>query len=192
VPVRGHGTRRKKDKGIEVSRLVKFAAVLAGYFAALLAAFAAVYFRQLRTQADSVQASSGMYAFGESLVFLGVFGIAALLPTGLWLCFLRPFQKFWGAFSIASLALALTGPVAGYVMNLASTPPSSGHLGVMTGLLALLRMFGAPLLAVAFVISAAIAPTVRSRWTLIGAALIECGVSTPALLYWFASHGILR
>jgi hypothetical protein len=75
-----------------MNRLVKFGVVLAGYVTSVLAACAAVDFRQPHTQGEHVQASAGMYAFGDALLFLAVFGVAALFPTGLALHFLRPFR----------------------------------------------------------------------------------------------------
>jgi hypothetical protein len=58
-----------------MNRLVKFGVVLAGYVTSVLAACAAVDFRQLHTQGEHVQASAGMYAFGDALLFLVVFGV---------------------------------------------------------------------------------------------------------------------
>jgi len=36
-----------------------------------------------------------MYAFGDSVLFLGVLGVAAIPATGTALFFLRPRQGFW-------------------------------------------------------------------------------------------------
>ena len=66
-----------------MNRFVKFGIVVAGYVAAGLAATATLEIRLLNTQGPDVQASAGMYAFGDLLLFLGVFGFAALFPTGL-------------------------------------------------------------------------------------------------------------
>ena len=49
---------------------------------------------QLLTNNTVTRASSGMYAFADLLLFLGVFGMLALLPTALALYFLiRSFRK---------------------------------------------------------------------------------------------------
>ncbi|MBI5248978.1 MAG: hypothetical protein HY912_05735 [Desulfomonile tiedjei] len=99
-------------------------AVLAGYLTAFLLASGAVHYQQLQTLGDpQAQASSGMYAFGDAILFMFVFGVVALFPTGLALYFLRPFRSFWTALSIASLALAVTGMVAASVIALASSQP---------------------------------------------------------------------
>ena len=68
--------------------------VFGGYMVACLGAIAAVYVYQLFTQTPAARASSGMYAFGDFLLFIGAFGILALFPTGLALYFLlRSFRK---------------------------------------------------------------------------------------------------
>jgi hypothetical protein len=75
-----------------VSRLAKLGLVIGGYVAACLVASAVVYIWQLSTQNASAQASAGMYAGGDLLLFIGVFGVLAFIPTGLAVYFL--FRKF--------------------------------------------------------------------------------------------------
>ena len=53
-----------------------------------------------------------MYDFGDSLLFLGVFGVAAVPATSAGLFFLRPCRSFWLALSVVALGLALTGVAA--------------------------------------------------------------------------------
>ena len=89
--------------------LVKCGAVLAGYIIAWVAASTAVAIRVADTQGPDAQASAGMYAFGDLILFLGVFGILELFPTGLALYFLRRFERFWTVFSAAVLAFSVTG-----------------------------------------------------------------------------------
>jgi len=76
----------------KMSRLAKLGLVIGGYVAACLIASAVVYVWQLSTQNASAQASAGMYAGGDLLLFIGVFGVFALIPTGLAVYFL--FGKF--------------------------------------------------------------------------------------------------
>ncbi len=70
--------------------LIKIVLVVAGYVAALLLASAAVAIRIADTSGPDAQASAGMYAFGDGLLFIAVFTTVALFPTGLALWFLRP------------------------------------------------------------------------------------------------------
>ena len=72
----------------KMSRLAKFGLVIGGYVAACLVAYGAVYINDLFMDPAVLQASSGMSAFGDLILFVGVFGILALFPTGLMLYFL--------------------------------------------------------------------------------------------------------
>jgi hypothetical protein len=76
----------------KMGRLAKSGIVIGGYVAACLIAGAVAYVWQLFTQDASAQASAGMYAFGDFILFTGVFSILALFPTGLAVYFL--FRKF--------------------------------------------------------------------------------------------------
>ena len=66
---------------------IKVSLVAAGYVVAALIAEMAVSAHVARTVADS-RGSDGMYAFGDLLLFVLVFGAAALAPTGLAVYFL--------------------------------------------------------------------------------------------------------
>jgi hypothetical protein len=72
----------------KVSGLTKLGLVIGGYVGACLITSAVVYIWQLSTQDAAAQASAGMYAGGDLLLFIGVFGVLALFPTGLALYFL--------------------------------------------------------------------------------------------------------
>ena len=76
----------------KMSRLAKLGLVLGGYVVACLAAYGAVYINDLFMDPAVLQASSGMSAFGDLILFGSVFGVLALVPTGLALYFL--FRKF--------------------------------------------------------------------------------------------------
>ena len=74
-----------------MSKLAKLGLIVGGYMLACLTAGGVVY--QLFTQNASAQASGGMYAFGDLLLFISVFGILALFPTALALYFLLRLMK---------------------------------------------------------------------------------------------------
>ena len=61
----------------KMNRLTKLGLVIGGYVAACLIASGAVYVYQRLTQDAAAQASAGMYAFGDLILFLGVFGVVA-------------------------------------------------------------------------------------------------------------------
>ena len=71
-----------------MSRLTKFALVFVGYILACLAASGVLSMYQRLTQNPAAQASAGMYAFGDLLLFLGAFGLLMIVPTGLAIYFL--------------------------------------------------------------------------------------------------------
>jgi hypothetical protein len=71
-----------------VSRLAKFGLVIGGYVAACLIASGAVYVNGLFTQNAAAQASAGMFAFGDLVLFIVLLSVLALIPTGLAVYFL--------------------------------------------------------------------------------------------------------
>jgi len=76
-----------------MSKLATLSLVIGGYIVACLLAGGAVYVYQLFTQSPAAQASAGMYAFGDLLLFIVLFGVLALLPTGVALYFLLRSSK---------------------------------------------------------------------------------------------------
>ncbi len=71
-----------------MSKLTKLGLVIGGYVLACLAAGVSVYLHELLTQNAAAQASAGMYAFGDLVLFIGVAGFLMLFPTALALYFL--------------------------------------------------------------------------------------------------------
>lgn len=68
--------------------VLKITIVAGGYLLALLAAFAAVALHSAVTGESGAQNSGGMSAFGDLVLFVAVFGVVALVPTGAGLFFL--------------------------------------------------------------------------------------------------------
>lgn len=87
---------------------VQFGLVATGYAAALAVALAVVAMRVAETSGPVAQASSGMYAFGDLLTFVAVFGAGALVPTGLGLYFLRRTRYFWPVIGALGLGIVLS------------------------------------------------------------------------------------
>ncbi len=107
--------------------IFKIALVAGGYVAAFLMASAVVAIRVANTSGPDAQASSGMYAFGDAVLFVAVFGVAALVPTGAALFFLRPYRRVWTALSASGLAVAVTGIAAAvlFALGRSATPRPS-------------------------------------------------------------------
>jgi hypothetical protein len=166
--------------------------VLGGYAAAFLLGAGAVGLRLLLTaHSPDAQASSGMYAFGDSVVFVFVFGIAALVPTGLALYFLRAVRRFWTVSSIGALALAATGVAASALFwTTRSQPPAQSLLGLAAAL-SLERVIVAPVVTAAFLVCAGFAPATGARRAFALAAVCEGGAAAPWFV-WVAYHVLAR
>ena len=119
-----------------------------------------------------------MFDFGDSLLFLGVFGLAAVLPTGAALFLLRPYPRFWRVLSIAAMVMAATAAVA-FVVMLAWRGAGGRSVASAWAAVASLRILIAPLFALAFAVSTVFAPNRNPRLALLAAtameALLFCG-----------------
>jgi len=119
-----------------------------------------------------------MFAFGDDLLFLGVFGIAAVVPSGAALFFLRPYRTFWLGLSVAALVVAGTAAAAFVVVLRGVGAHPVAHTW---SALASLRILITPLFALAFFLSAVVAPSRRPRLALLVATTIEALV----FMGWF-------
>jgi hypothetical protein len=159
--------------------------VIGGYAVAGFVACAAIDIRLLHHSAQA-QDAPGMYAWGDLLLFLQVFGIGALIPTWLALYFLRPVGKFWTVFSVAALPFAATGLCAALVVALLCHQPDPSLWRSMVVAIGELREMVSPACAVIFLLATFTAPARWSRWALLGATVIEVPVGICSFVYWFA------
>jgi hypothetical protein len=160
--------------------------VVGGYAVAILLAFSLVSIYINQTGGPARDASAGMYAFGDALLFIAVFGVVSIIPTGLALVFLRQSRTFWVGLSVVALVVASTSLAAVAVVLLA---PREGALSTSLSawaLLAVPRILVSPFLAASFGLSALIAPEARFRWYLLGAAGFEGVSSVYGFFHWFA------
>ena len=167
---------------MRMTPVAKVAVVAAGYVLALLAAGAAVAVNG--AYIPEPQASGGMQAFGDLLLFIGVFGVLGLVPTGAALFFLRDSHRFWTLLASAGLALALTGVAAATLYVLGSRPGASPAM-VHWAAFSVLRILVSPLLAGALLLAAVLARYPLPRRALAGATLLEAAVSAYAGVSWF-------
>ena len=158
--------------------------VAAGYAGAFLLASAATAVRMAMTSGPEAQASSGMYAFGDSVVFVAVFGLAALLPTAVGLYFLRPYRMFWQALGVLALFVAATGVSAVALFELERQFPGPSVLVIM-GAVSVLRILVAPLIAITFMVCGLLSPHRMPRLMLLGAAAAEALVACYGVIVWF-------
>jgi len=162
--------------------LFKVGVVAIGYVAAILIASAAVAIRMAFTSGPDAQASSGMYAFGDALLFVFVFGIIALVPSAAALFFLRPYRHFWALLSAAGLAVAVTGITAAALFEVSRHAPSPF---ATWDALSVLRILVASLLAFTFLVCAVISPQRSHRFALLFATVVEAAVSAYGGFVWF-------
>lgn len=161
----------------------KVALVVAGYVGAVTIAIAVVYIYVLATDGPERQASDGMYAFGDSLVFLAALGVASLPATGTALVFLRGCRFFWLALSAAGAAWAAAGGLALFALLAAPAAAPGSWLRVLGGL-SPLRALVAPLFALVFFLAGVVAPMRGPRITLLGVAAMEAAAFGLSVLQW--------
>lgn len=159
----------------------KFGFVSLGFAAAIAAACLAVTIREYYTDGPEAQASSGMYAAGDAMLGVAVFGILAIAPTALALYWLRPVPAFWTVLTWSAVLYALTG-IGALGLRFAST---SGSLGGWMALLSILRIAIMPVGALTLLTCAVFAPKPRHRWTLTATFLIEAGIFAGIVLMKF-------
>ena len=165
--------------------LAKAGIVIGGYAVAILLAICAVALHVKLTSGPEGDASSGMYACGDALLFVAVFGIVSTIPTGLAFVFLRQCRSFWVACSVVALFVASTS-LATVVLNVLAPRVTLGAFLNAWETLAFPRIFLSPFLAASFSLSALIAPEARYRWYLFGAACMEGVSSVYGFFHWFA------
>jgi len=162
---------------------LKIVAVAGGYVAAFLVASGVVAVRVAYTSGPDAQASSGVYAFGDAVLFAAVFGVVALVPTGAALFFLRPYRRFWSGLAALGLAVAVTGVTATILYSVGRHATAS-PLATWAAL-SVLRILAAPLLALGFLACAIFSPHRSPRLALLAATVMEAAVSVYGGLVWF-------
>jgi hypothetical protein len=123
-----------------------------------------------------------MSAFGDAILFVAVFGVSSLAPTGAALLLLRAHRVFWKVLAVAALALAATGVSAAVTLAVGGGG-SSPRLAIWAEF-SVLRIIVSPLLALAFSVCAAISPQRSPRIALFLAAAAEVAVCAYAVATW--------
>jgi hypothetical protein len=181
--VRVNSNVERPSRADAMKGLVKLAVVAGGLILAFLVASVAVAIRVASTSGPDAQASSGMYAEGDSLLFVAVFGVVALVPTGAALVFLRPYRRFWMVLSAVCLAVAVTGVIAAILFAVGRDAAPSPL--AQWAALSVLRILVAPLLALTFLLCTVLAPQGSPRRALLAATVLEAGVSAYGGAVWF-------
>ena len=164
--------------------LAKAGIVVGGYFAAILIAIGVVFIYINFTSGPDRDASSGMYAFGDSLLFIAVFGVVSTIPTGLTLVFLRQSWKFWILLCVVALVVASTS-LAAIAVIMSESHKFMPSASLWPGLSAV-RLFVSPFIAASVGLSALFAPEAGFRRYLFGAAAMEGVSSVYGFFHWYA------
>jgi hypothetical protein len=160
----------------------KLGIVVGSYVIALLVATAALAVYIYLTDSPDRDLSSGMYAFGDSLLFLAVLTVASLPATTAALYFLRPCRVFWIAVSVASVAYAATAIPA--IIDHFTLRAVGEPLSRWSALLSL-RLVLAPFPGFAFLLAGLFAPALWFRVALFSAMAIEGGAFSCLVASWF-------
>ena len=162
--------------------VAKASLVALGYVAALAVTLLVAGIHLAETSGPDRQ--GGMSAFGDSLMFLAVFGLAAVPATGAALFFLRPHPAFWLTLSVASLAAAFTSAAAAVIHTASGALEPSSFLQGWSAF-AVLRILAAPLFAMLWLLSGLFAPNRSARLSLIAASAIEAAAFAYVVFGWF-------
>jgi len=173
-----------RSRGDRVTPLRRIALVAVGYVGAFLIASVVVAIRVATTSGPDAQASSGMYAFGDAYLFIAVFGVLALVPTGAALYFLRPYRPVWIALSSVGVCVAFTGVAAVVLFALGRDTAAPSALAAWASF-SVLRILLAPILAPAFLVVALFTPYRFPRLALLTATAMELAVVAFAGVVWF-------
>ena len=171
---------------IPLTPLAKAGIVAVGYLAALAVAWLIVWIYIAATSGPDREQYGAMYGFGDSLLFLAVFGVGAIPATGAALYFLRPRRAFWTRLSVTSLAIAATGLAATLAWfaarALSPSPLLRGWASV-----AVLRILVAPLFVLFFLLAGLLAPNRAARTALLAATAIEAVAFAAVASAWLFS-----
>lgn len=158
---------------VRSSKAKRIGLVVLGYIIAWLAASAAVWWKNRGISAADQLASSGMFAFGDSVLFLGIVSLVSIAPTLYLLSLIDSASRFWRFTSYASLVLATTALLE--VLWLFPAGNARGVMGTLM-LLGFIRLFTAPLFLLMYIPGAPLARGSDRRRFVISCA-IELGVA---------------
>ena len=163
--------------------LPKLAFIAGGYLAALVIAVVAVALHSLFVDDRLVQASSGMYAFGDLMLFLIVFCGAAIPATvaALWMLRLHPlFRKISAA--IATI-FTMMGCVS-LLIYLGSHSSEASRWIKEWSAAAVLRIVFSPFFSGISFLFGLLTPSRSIRAVFLGCALIEALLFAAVMMVW--------
>jgi len=162
----------------------KLGIVVGGYVVAAAIAASALAIYVAATNTPDRQSAQGMYAFGDSIVLLAVFGVAAIPATAAALFFLRSRRTFWLVLGAGAAIVACTA-IAAVAIFIGSTSPSAGPVLKSWTVIVPLRILAAPLLGLFFLLCGLFAPMRSARLALLGASAVEVVAFVCVAFMWW-------
>lgn len=160
--------------------------ILIGFAIAFLIATGAVWLHNFLFPLPSDEAFGGMAAFGDFVLFSGVFCLVSIIPSIALFRLVRGWQSFWPVWTAFALFLAFTGAAAG-LMYLAPNLAGENQFPVLYAF-APLRILGCAPLVLVFAISGSLAPVRTNRKILYGCAAAEGTIFIAAVLHVVSSY----
>jgi len=160
--------------------------VAAVYAVVLATAMLLIYKRHLQyvNHPEDVAASSGMYAFGDSMLALFI-GCMLLVATLILALVIRNSENLFTGYSKILLGLSLTAPICLGVLTI----PAVNQGTMILGEICIDRLFGSPIVMVGLVVSRLLARSDQAKRLTLYALLIEVlTLVLTAVLFVFAAR----
>ena len=155
------------------------ASIAVGFALAAALGIGAVWLHAALFPLPPAEASGGMAAFGDFILFVGVFTVAAIFPTIRLLKLLHGSPLFWSACSVAAVLVTMTGIVAGATYLLPGLRNQEELAAVL--MFAPLRILGAFPLSIASALAGVVAPRKTESKILLGCASLEALIFIAAI-----------
>lgn len=159
----------------------KVALVVAGYVGAFGIAFAVTYLYTAMTWSPDRDLYSGMYAFGDALLFLATFTVVSVPTTCVAFHFLKPHRAFWKVLAASGTLNATAGIAAGMAFFYSREP---GYLLS----LAPLRLIAGAGFSLFFALACIFSPKGRLRAVLGAVAAVEAIATALFIAFVTASR----
>ncbi|MGE3743646.1 MAG: hypothetical protein AB7I59_29580 [Geminicoccaceae bacterium] len=156
--------------------------VAVGYAVAAALGVAAVWLHGVLSRLPEPEATGGMAAFGDLVLFLAVFSVAAVPPTVMIMRHLAGIAAFWVVWACTGVFVALSGLVASAFIVLPELSRASHYPNV--AMAAPLRILAGGPMFLAFALSAFFSPAGRCRAVFLGCAAVELVGSGAAIGKW--------
>jgi hypothetical protein len=166
-----------------MTRIRKVFLIIGAYLAAFFIALAGVQLYIAATNTPDRNSAQGMYAFGDSILFLAILAVASIPATCIALYYLRRHPFFWKAAVTFTFMIIVTGLLA--LLHSLPHPlndPHSYH-GSWADL-SPIRVLLAPMFGLVFLLAMLFSPARFYRLAFLSAFFLEILVFVSVVLIW--------